>query len=1273
MEKKFDFVLAYEPNNPYLKENIKAIKSSKAFNHLFLVGPEDENASINDLTDDTCSFIKTKSLSSLDFLKEIGNQLTAHHCFFYLSTHNLELGYRALERFIKCAQDAQQEKNVWIYSDRYDNDGIHPTIDYQIGSLRDDFDFGSLLLLNTSAVKDFIHTNHAADYRYAALYALRLFISANGNIIHLREPLYKETETDLRASGQKQFDYVAPNNRQVQIEMEMACTKHLQDIKAYLAPGVYEELPEDLTEYPVEASVIIPVRNRIQTITDAVESALSQQADFPFNVIVIDNHSTDGTSECLQQYQNNNNVHIISPIREDLGIGGCWDLAIRSEYCGRFAVQLDSDDLYSSPDTLTKLVKAFTEQQAAMVIGSYRMVNFKLDTLPPGLIAHSEWTEENGRNNALRINGLGAPRAFRTDILREIGVPNTSYGEDYCLGLNISRHYRIGRIFTELYLCRRWEGNSDAALSIERQNKNNAYKDSLRTLEVLARQEINKKLNTPIDETFIKDFFSDQLCKWPMAHTNFENLESKVLTKNLLCGVSTLQAQFNPSRIVSTGANIEKKAIKSRPCFLCGKNRPNEQLNIPILGTLNLLINPYPILPFHLTIPTRKHTPQSIGIFESSLADIALKLPHFIVFYNGPRCGASAPDHAHLQAGYRNIVPIVRDWDVYKDALEQVYPICSKDSNNNGKLPLNGEGIYILHNYACPAFVVKASTATSHNFLLHKVTSTVASTTHKDEPDINVITWKEHADTNDTSLTTVVFVRSKHRPDCYNCENEEKILVSPGCIDMCGLLITPRREDFEKITPAIAQNILSEVSVSENEIRNIAEHLFTAGQEANLNLKDLSSRPITVGIMQAPQINFTLKGDYKACGKNISGEQKVTFSNGKIVWDNISYDELFFVPTTFNSSSFTLNNVTIGIDFHWERKESQTFNGTLHLITQGDSIIAINVLPVEEYLKSVISSEMSATSSVEMLKAHAIISRSWVYSQILHRLKGNNSKHEGLNKDEEGLEWQDQSDHTLYDVCADDHCQRYQGITRETNPKVVEAIEQTKGIILTFNNDICDARFSKCCGGISERYNTCWDNDDIPYLQPVFDGESSDNLIDLSNEQEAEKWIRNAPKAFCNTQDEELLHQVLNNYDQETKNFYRWEVKLSQDKISYLINERANLDLGPIKNLIPISRGASGRIFKLRIVGQKKDIIVGKELKIRRLLSESHLYSSAFIVERHDVDPKTGIPSYFTLLGAGWGHGVGLCQIGAAVMANQGYTYQEILKHYYKGCVFTHL
>ena len=426
---------------------------------------------------------------------------------------------------------------------------------------------------------------------------------------------------------------------------------------------------------------------------------------------------------------------------------------------------------------------------------------------------------------------------------------------------------------------------------------------------------------------------------------------------------------------------------------------------------------------------------------------------------------------------------------------------------------------------------------------------------------------------------------------------------------------------------------------------------------------------ISVGIVNAQEIHFTLKGNYFAKGETVDGDQVVSFSEGGILWKGNLYRELTFTPQEDNNS-FSLYDVTIGINFHWERQETQVFMGTLKLVVEEEKIVAINILPVEDYLTSVISSEMSANSSLELLKAHAVVSRSWLFAQIEKR-KAMSGKDEGffsfIKTKDEYIRWYDREDHTIFDVCADDHCQRYQGITKATSPTVAEAVKATRGCLLMYDNKICDARFSKCCGGATEEFEYCWEDKHYPYLSAVRDAEEEENrpLPDLTNEEEAEHWIRKAPKSFCDTHDKKILSQILNNYDQETTDFYRWKVRYTQEELAELIRTNTKTDYGDIIDLIPVQRGPSGRICKLKIVGSLKTMTIGKELEIRRTLSDSHLFSSAFVVDKGNL--KDGVPQWFLLSGAGWGHGVGLCQIGAAVMGEKGYSYEEILLHYYKG------
>lgn len=436
---------------------------------------------------------------------------------------------------------------------------------------------------------------------------------------------------------------------------------------------------------------------------------------------------------------------------------------------------------------------------------------------------------------------------------------------------------------------------------------------------------------------------------------------------------------------------------------------------------------------------------------------------------------------------------------------------------------------------------------------------------------------------------------------------------------------------------------------------------------------------VSVGIMYEPCIQFDLQGKYSLKGDEVScieGLQKVAYQEGKIAWNNHLYDELWFVPSNEDKDAFELYDVTIGINFHWERKENQKFQGALKIIIEDNKLTAVNVVRVEDYLVSVISSEMSATASLELLKAHAVISRSWLLAQIQKNKQLTQAQEVYTATsvtDEELIKWYDREDHVNFDVCADDHCQRYQGITRASTAIVREAIAATFGCVLTSEGEICDARFSKSCGGAFEEFQYCWEDKSYSYLQKQRDSKDITTLPDLRVEAEADQWIRTSPEAYCNTSDKEILSQVLNNYDQETTDFYRWKVEYSQEALSRLIRERSGVDYGEILDLEPIARGTSGRLYKLKIVGSKRTMIIGKELEIRRTLSPSHLYSSAFVIDKVYQEGADKAPSSFTLIGAGWGHGVGLCQIGAAVMGAKGFAYDKILLHYYIGADLTTL
>ena len=1186
--------------------------------------------------------LQAGSLLSLATMRLIATTATADYALLYLKQGPVTLGYHALERMLQVAEETGA---AMVYADHYSVEAgktvKHPVTDYQLGSIRDDFDFGSVVLLKTEYLKEYAAKEVVKDYQFAGWYDLRLFLSREGKLFHLNEYLYTEEEDDLRASGEKQFDYVNPRNREVQIEMEQVVTAHLSAIKALVDTTQYVQPDFSGEAFPVEASVVIPVFNREKTVRDAVVSALSQKTDFPFNVIVVDNHSTDGTTEILSSLAADERLVHLIPTRTDLGIGGCWNYAINDAHCGRFAVQLDSDDLYSSENTLQTIVNAFHEQKAAMIVGSYRMCDFDLNTLPPGLISHNEWTEDNGCNNALRINGLGAPRAFFTPLVRQHQFPNTSYGEDYAMGLAFSRRFRIGRIYDELYLCRRWGGNSDAVLSIDKVNANNHYKDQLRTVEILARQKQNQDR-----EKGLTDFFHNQLNQWQDVAKRFEELKG-VQTRE----VGSALAQFNPARLVSTGAKIDKATLAKRPCFLCEKNRPGEQIVLPFGEGFDILVNPFPILPVHFTIPSRHHQLQAIAENYVQIHRLLRAYPQLMVFYNGPKCGASAPDHLHFQAGTSGILPLQRDWQrLYETSL----PL----------LKLNdAEGIYEIKDYVCPALAIVSHTEKHDVELFSRLYEALPLKEDETEPMMNIVAWR-----NGDTFISVVFPREKHRPDCYSAEGEAQCLVSPGSLDMAGLMILPRQRDFEGMTSERAKAVLREVSLSDEVMAEVVKRI--RNKAVDLAFDDWKQEPIvSVGIVSGDEIRFQLNGTYTIGNKEVTGKQIVKFKDGQILWDSAAYQELYFTPQN-GDISFTLEDVTIGVDFHWERKEAQTFLGKLRFVVDGDKLWAINELPVERYLASVISSEMSATSSLELLKAHAVISRSWLLVQMRRRKAiemGIQTASAPVKvSDEEGVVWYDSDAHTLFDVCADDHCQRYQGITKATSPHVEEAIKATRGQLLMNGKEICDARFSKCCGGVSEEYEYCWDNTHKPYLLSVVDNAplGTAPTIDLTDEETAQEWILSSPKAFCNTKDAAVLGQVLNNYDQETQDFYRWTVDFTQSELAELIRRKSGLDFGEIIDLQPLERGKSGRITRLKIVGTKLTRIIGKELEIRRALSESHLYSSAFVVERSEV--VNGVPQHFRLIGAGWGHGVGLCQIGAAVMGEKGYRYDEILHHYYQ-------
>ena len=728
----------------------------------------------------------------------------------------------------------------------------------------------------------------------------------------------------------------------------------------------------------------------------------------------------------------------------------------------------------------------------------------------------------------------------------------------------------------------------------------------------------------------LKDFFGRQLLQWHDCSQRYDDLR-RVETRSLTDEVTgmTLLVQFNPARMVSTGARIDKATLSKRPCFLCKNNRPKEQI-IMDRGDVELLVNPFPILPEHYTLPSTTHRPQMItGCYDDMLRTLT-DYPGLMVFYNGPKCGASCPDHMHLQAGSTDVVPLLTDWPRLSATLRPVATL--RDAGD----------VAVVEGYACPAILLRSATPEGSKRLFDIVYGCMSQRADETEPMMNVVSWRSEG-----KYMAVVFPRKKHRPACYpsdgNADAVSSRLISPGAIDMAGLIITPREQDFRAITAAEAAGILREVCVSADELNSICEDIAIRMYETNSFADSTATQDgsadepeISVGIASGTRVTFRLNGSFTTDGAVAEGEQTAELVDGMVEWGGKRYAQLLFAPA--DESSFTLHDVTIGINFHWERHEEQSFCGKLLLLPDGGRIHAINILPVEQYLESVISSEMSATSSLELLKAHAVISRSWLLAQIRNRMtgKGHHSDTVSAVSDsaDEIVRWYDRDDHTLFDVCADDHCQRYQGITRQTTLTAHAAIAATRGEVLMSGGELCDARFSKCCGGRTEEFGYCWDNIRKPYLVSV-------------------------PDEYCDTNDATVLRQVLNDYDQETHDFYHWSVTLSQAEIQRLLQEKMHLQLGEILDMQPLEYGKSGRISRLKITGTERTVVIGKELEIRRALSDSHLYSSAFTVSRL-------ADGGFLLEGKGWGHGVGLCQIGAAVMGAKGFAYDVILAHYYQ-------
>lgn len=740
----------------------------------------------------------------------------------------------------------------------------------------------------------------------------------------------------------------------------------------------------------------------------------------------------------------------------------------------------------------------------------------------------------------------------------------------------------------------------------------------------------------------IEKFICDQLSVWPMAAENYRNLK-KAETRTLPVGGLNVVLQYNPARKISSEAKLDKKSISERPCFLCPENRPQEQYNIDFEGRkgkrYRITLNPYPIFPSHLVISSTDHTPQSIWHRYPDMLDFVATNRKYACYYNGPESGASAPDHMHFQGCPRGMMPL-------ENAVDKLLGSARSHSELEYLTNLKEAKLYHLNMFTRGIFVLRGATPKSVTKLFYRLADCASMTLGGEpEPKFNVISWFE-----DNEYRSLVIFRSKHRPHNYFSDGPDHLSMSPGCADMGGVMVAPEESDYEKMTPELLSQVISEVSIGEDDEKALVWRL-TRHQQT-----------LEVGIMSGQQISFEIISDG-------NGEQKVEYSEGKILYNGTLYDQLIFdakTPSTmFAEPSFILYGVTIGVDFHWERQVTQKFAGRLKFITDCGKLTAVNEIGVEDYLLSVISSEMKSSAGLEFLKAHSVISRSWVMAQILNRkksvagflpceaphnvaelvtmldCKAGEGKEE--SHDTEYIKWFDHDDHKVFDVCADDHCQRYQGLTMAVGETVRKAIDQTWGLVLKSGGEICDARFSKCCGGRMELFSTCWEDKDYPYLQA---------LPDTPDE-------KPGGDPFCDATDEKILSQVLNDYDLETKDFYRWTVEYSRNEVSDLIRTRSGIDFGTIQELIPIERGPSGRIKRLRVVGSKREMIIGKELIIRKWLSLSHLKSSAFTVIWNG--------DKLTLKGSGWGHGVGLCQIGAAVMASKGYCFQAILGHYYPG------
>ena len=681
----------------------------------------------------------------------------------------------------------------------------------------------------------------------------------------------------------------------------------------------------------------------------------------------------------------------------------------------------------------------------------------------------------------------------------------------------------------------------------------------------------------------LNKFIKDQLSVWQLASSNFRALKTAPSREVDVFGLKC-RIQYNPRRVISSTADTSPAAIASRKCFLCADNRPKEQFHLGFEGrkgrNYHIQINPYPIFRGHLVIVRDEHIPQEIWHHFPDMLDFAARYKDYLVFYNGPSSGASAPDHLHFQAIPKHNLPLEDVVDEFLDHPGE--PLATvKDAS-----------LYKFDGYARGVFALKATTSKSLAKLFYRLLDCTDRGKGEEEPMFNLYAYVKNGE-----YRTIVVMRSAKRSHHFYSEGADHLTISPGAADIAGLFVAPFREDYDKADTALLEELLSEVCISEDE-QNMIVWRLTRHQEK-----------ISVGLLSAKEIRFEIISDG-------AGPQTVKWHDGRISYNGMLYDELYFdsmtLSTLFAEASFILYDVVIGIDFHWQQKRTFKYAGGLKFIVEGDRITAVNCIGMEDYLMSVISSEMKSSASIELLKAHAVISRSWLKA----RLKDHKAGHEH------------------FDVCADDHCQRYQGLTMAVGDDVCRAIDRTWGQVLEYGGDICDTRYSKCCGGRTELFSTCWEDVDLPYLQSVED-------------------------PFCDCENSSILSQVLNDYDLHTADFHDWTVQYTTDELSELVRTRTGIDFGTIVALEAVERGPSGRIKYLRITGTLREEVIGKELAIRKALSSSHLKSSAFEIEKS--------PDGFVLKGRGWGHGVGPCQIGAAAMAAQGYDYRQILSHYYVG------